>query len=274
MKKYLYVLPTLFTIVYVVFVGVCWVNNFNINKDALITISLIFAIPVILHLVQTIAALLDSVKKKKFIWTIVILLLNIIVLPYYTNKYMLNKIVLRNTIITYFISVIFMAALMGVYTATLVGKNTELVIKTIDGRAEFSLSSNWKKKDYPGYSLYAENNKKKTSFGVMTFDLRVFEGLSQDTILEDQKNYLATKVESIELLDDIKELKEKDKTIKTVVYKVKEADKKEYDVYVLSVITFTDDSDYVLYVFEQVSADNYGKYKNDLEEIIKEVKLK
>jgi len=163
---------------------------------------------------------------------------------------------------------------MGVYTMTLVGKNTALVVTTIDERAEFDLSSNWKVKDYPGYSLYAENNKKKTSFGVMAFDLRVFEGLTQDIILEDQKNYLAAKVESIELLDDVKELKENDKTIKTVVYKVKEIDKKEYDIYVLSVITFTEDSNYVLYVFEQVSSNNYEKYKNDLEEIIKEVKLK
>ena len=274
MKKYLYVLPTLFTIVYTAFIAICWLNNFNVNKDVIIVITLIFTIPIVLHLLQTIMALLDSIKSKRFVWTLIILLLNLIFLPYYTNKYMLNKVVLKNTIITYFISVVFMCALMSVYTLTLVGKNTELIVDTIDGRAEFSLSSNWMKKDYPGYSLYAENNKKDISFGVMTFDLRVFEGLTQDTILEDQKNYLATKVDSIELLDDIKEIKEVDKTIKTVVYKVKEIEKKEYDVYVLSVITFTEDSNYVLYVFEQVKADNYGKYKTDLEEIIKEVKLK
>lgn len=274
MKKYLYVLPTLFTIIYVVFVGVCWANNFNINKDAFITITLIFTIPVVLHIVQTIAALLDSIKNKKYGWTIVLLIFNIVMLPYYTNKYILKKVILKNTIITYLVSIIFMCTLMGVYTMTLVGKNTDLVVTTIDERAEFDLSSNWKVKDYPGYSLYAENNKKKTSFGVMAFDLRVFEGLTQDIILEDQKNYLAAKVESIELLDDVKELKENDKTIKTVVYKVKEIDKKEYDIYVLSVITFTEDSNYVLYVFEQVSSNNYEKYKNDLEEIIKEVKLK
>ena len=274
MKKYLYVLPTLLTIVYVAFIGVCWVNDFNINKDAIIVITLVFTIPIVLHLVQTIVALLDSVKNKRFIWTIIILLLNIIVLPYYTNKYVLKKVVLKNTIITYLISVIFVCALMGVYTLTLVGKNTELVISTMDNRAEFSLSSNWKKKDYPGYGLYAENNKKKLSFGVMTFDLKVFEGLNQSTILEDQKNYLATKVESIELFEEVKEIKESDKTISTVAYKVKELEKEKYDIYVLSVITFSEDSDYVLYVFEQVSADNYGKYKTDLEEIIKEVKLK
>ena len=186
MKKYLYVLPTLFTIVYAAFIGVCWVNNFNVNKDSIIVITLVFTIAIVLHLVQTVVALLDSVKNKRFIWTIIILFLNIIVLPYYTNKYVLKKVVLKNTVITYLISVVFMCALMGVYTLTLVGKNTELVVSTIDSRAEFSLSSNWKKKDYPGYSLYAENNKKKLSFGVMTFDLRVFEGLNQSTILEDQ----------------------------------------------------------------------------------------
>ena len=274
MKKYLYILPTLLTIMYITFIGVCWVYNFNINNNKLILISLIFTIPALLHLLQTISAILDSVKNNRIKWVPILLLFNIIVLPYYNYKYILKRVVLKNTIITYLISAIFLSALMGLYTITTIGKDTQLIITTTDGRSEFDLTSNWKKKSYPGYSLYAENGKNKISFGVSTFDLKVFEGYTLDGILEDQKNYLATKVDSLELFEEVKEEILDDKTIKHVVYKVKEKEDKEYSIYILSVITFKNDPDYVLYVFEQAKYNNYNKNKSELESIIKEVKLK
>lgn len=274
MKKYLYVLPTILTDMFLVFIGICWLNNFNINNKLLLIICAIFAIPVLLHVIQTLIDMLDSVKNKRIIWLPIILLFNIFVVPYYTNKYVLNKIVLKNTVITYVISAIFLCALMALYSLTIVGKNTELKITTIDGKAEFKLDTNWKKKDYAGYSLYAANSKKKIAFGVSTFDLKIFEGYTAAGILEDQKNYLATTVESLEIVGEVNETTTEDKIIKTSTYKAKEKENDKYSMYILSVVTFKSEPDYVLYIFEQVGEKNYSKYKSELENIVKEVKLK
>lgn len=274
MKKYLYVLPTILTDMFLVFIGICWVKNFNINNSSLTTICAIFAIPVLIHLIQTILGILDSVKNKRIVWAPILLLLNIIILPYYTNKYVLNKIVLKNSVITYFVSALFLCALMGIYTMTIVGKNTEVVIATIDGRAEFKLDSNWKKKDMRGYSLYVENNKKKLSFGVETFDLKVFEGYTIDGLLSDRENYLASMIDIVDVLSPKEEKEEEDKIIKTVTYKVKEKNADVYSIYILSVVNFKADEDYILYIFEQTDDDSYKKYKEDLYNVVKEVKLK
>ncbi|MBR3523679.1 MAG: hypothetical protein IKN87_03235 [Bacilli bacterium] len=274
MKKYLYVLPTILTDMFLVFIGICWMRKFDINDKLLIIICAIFALPILIHIIQTILDMLDSIKNKRIIWLPILLLFNIIILPYYTNKYVLNKIVLKNSIITYAVSAIFLCALMGLYAFTIVGKNTELKLSTIDGKAEFKLDTNWKKKDLSGYSLYAENNKKNMAFGVSTFDLKIFEGYTADGILEDQVKYLEKTVESTEIIKDIKEINENDKTIKTVSYKVKEKNKENYSIFILSVISFKDNTDYVLYVFEQSSEKKYNKNKKELEKIVKEVKLK
>ena len=274
MKKYLYVLPTILTDMFLVFIGICWLNNFNLNNKLLLIICGIFAIPVLIHIIQTLLDILDSIKNKRIIWLPLLLLFNIIIVPYYTNKYVLNKIVLKNTVITYLVSAIFLCALMGLYTMTIVGKNTELILTTIDGRAEFKLDSNWKKKDISGYSLYAENGKKKIGFGVETFDLKVFEGYTADNILTDRQNLLSNMVNIVEVLNDLNEIEENGKTIKTITYKVKDKKEEVFSVYVLSVVIFNDEPDYVLYIFEQVSDNNYSKYKNDLDSIVKEVKLK
>jgi hypothetical protein len=274
MKKYLYVLPTILTDMFLAFIGICWMKNFNLNDKLLLILCGIFAIPVFIHLIQTILGMLDSIKNKRIIWFPILLLFNVIILPFYTNKYVLNKIVLKNSIITYVISTIFLCALMCLYTFTIVGKNTDKVLSTIDGRVEFKLDSNWKQKELRGYSLYAENNKKKLAFGVSTFNLNVFEGYTPDGILEDNKNYLATTVDSFELLNNIESIITEDKVIKKVVYKAKEKESEVVNIYVLSVITFNADDKYVLYIFEQVSEKKYNKYKKELENIVKEVKLK
>ena len=274
MKKYLYVLPTILTDMFLVFLGICWMNKFNINDKLFIVICTIFALPILIHIIQTLLDMLDSVKNKRIIWLPVLLLFNIIILPYYTNKYVLNKIVLKNSIITYAVSTIFLCGLMCLYAITIVGKDTELKLITIDGKAEFKLDTNWKKKDIPGYSLYAENTKKKMAFGVETFDLRLFEGYTAESLLNDRTNLLTQKVDSIEQIGEINDFDESDKLIKTITYKVKEKESDNYNIFILSSITFKNNKDYMLYIFEESSEKKYNKNKKELEKIIKEVKLK
>ena len=91
---------------------------------------------------------------------------------------------------------------------------------------------------------------------------------------EDQKNYLATTVESLEIVGEVNETTTEDKIIKTSTYKAKEKENDKYSMYILSVVTFKSEPDYVLYIFEQVGEKNYSKYKSELENIVKEVKLK
>lgn len=274
MKKYLYVLPTILTTMYLTFIGICWLNNFNVNTKLLIVISVLFLIPILLHIEQTIAAIFDSAKNNRIKWLPILLIFSIIAVPFYTNKYILNKIILKNLVITYIVSTIFLCALIGLYAVTIVGKNTEKIITTSDGKAEFHLDSNWKEIKQPGYSLYAENKKKKIAFGVETFDLKIFEGYTAEGLLEDRKNLLNNKFESVELYSDLKSLKEEEKTIKTTAYKVKPYDSDSYSIYILSVVIFDKDPDYILYVFEQVDESKYSKNQKELNNVLNEVKLK
>lgn len=274
MKKYLYIIPSILTTIFLTFILVCGINKFNLNNGLIVFVCVIFALPFLIHLIQTINALIDAIKNKRIKWIIPLLLFNIIILPYYSNKYILNRIILKNSIITYIITTLFLSALMGLYTLTLIGKNVKIELITSDGKAEFMLDSNWHEKKEDGYSLYVENSKKGIAFGVLTYNMDMYETYTIDNILEDQKNYLGKKLDSMELYKDTVNITLNDKTAKTIEYKVKNKDEDRYSIYVLSVVEFNKNPNYVLYIFEKISENNYQNYDLDLRKVINEVRLK
>lgn len=274
MKKYLYIIPSLLTTVFLAFIVICGIYNFNLNSGLVVFICVLFFFPVLIHIIQTITAIFDAIRNKRLKWLLLLILLNIFVLPYYSNKYILNRIVLKNSVITYVITTLFLSALMGLYTLTLVGKNISRELVTSDHKAEFPLDNNWKEKKEDGYSLYAQNEKKGIAFGVLTYNMDMYETYTVDNILEDQKNYLAKKLESMVLYKDEITVTLNDRNIKTIEYKVKDKNEDKYSIYVLSVIEFNDNSNYVLYIFEKISEINYEKYDLDLRKVVNDVRLK
>ena len=271
MRKYYYVIPTLLTILYFMFMFVYIFSGFNMNTGLVIFVSVLFLLPMLAHFLQTIKCVLHAYKNKKMLWVFLLVLLNFFTLPYYGNRYRLNKVVFKNSVITYLVAVIFLSIITVLYSFTLVGENTDVKIDTSDQKVSFMVSNNWKEKNTDGYSIYAGYSDKNLALGVLTYDLTKYEDLNEDLIIEGQKNYLISQLGEFETYKEVYETKLDDKTIKTWEYLLK--DEKDNKVYKLSTIKFNKDENYIVYVFQALLENDYDKYNTELDDILKSAKL-
>lgn len=275
-RKYIYGIPTLLTTMYVVFLIMCGIYNFELNMGLFMFTTILCACPILAHIVQTIKSIIHAFNNDKKLWVLLLVFFNILLVPYYGNKYIMKKIILKNNIITYLVALVFLSALVVLLTLTKVGKNTEKIFTTRDDKVEFKINTLWEEKKTDGYSLYAECNKKKLSIGVLTFDMtgEYFENYTALNILEDQTNYLNSQLEIFELYKDKKTRHIKDKEITTIEYKGKGYNDKQTKIYKLSVVEFDNKENYVLYVFETVNAKKYKISNGELNKILDNIKLK
>lgn len=271
MRKYYYIIPTLLTILYFMFMFVYIFSGFNMNSGLVVFVGILFALPVLAHFLQTIKCILHAHKNKKMVWVILLVLFSFFTLPYYGNRYRLNKIVFKNSIITYLVAVIFLSIITVLYSFTLVGKNTDIKLTTSDRKVSFTVSNNWKEKATDGYSIYAGYSDKNLAFGALTYDLTKYEDLNEELIIEGQKNYLISQLGEFETYKDVYETKIDNKTIKTWEYLLK--DETENKVYKLSTIKFNDNENYIVYTFQALLETDYNKYNSELDNILKSAKL-
>ena len=271
MKKYIYAIPSLIMVMYLGFMAVYLLSGFNISDKNVIFASIIVVIPFIIYVYQIFRCVKDAIKDKMYLWIPLVILLGFIFVPYYGLKYEQDKIVLKNSIITYAVAFIFLLSLTILYALTLIGKKDYIILSTRDNNAELKFSKEWKEKN-TDYSIYASNEDKDMAFGVLTYDLSEFETYTIDNILEDQRLYLNNKLgTSLEQVGEPTSEELDDKVIKTIEYKAKLEDGNK--IYRLSTISFKE-SDYVLYTFSAVFEKDYDKYKKELIDINKSAKKK
>ena len=269
MKKYIYAIPSIIMIMYLGFMAVYLLSGFNISDKNVLFVSIIAFIPFIIYVYQIIRCVKDAIKDKMYAWIVLLVLCGFIFVPYYGVKYEQDRILLRNSIITYAISAFFLLSVTILYALTLIGKHDYIIVTTRDGNAEFKLSKDWKEKNTE-YSAYASNKDKDIAFAVLTYDLSEYETYTVDNILEDQKRYFDNKLGVI--LEQVSEPtvdELSDKTIKTVEYFAKLEDGNK--IYRLSTISFSNSS-YVLYTFSAVLEKDYNKVKDELSNINKSAK--
>lgn len=272
MRKYYYIIPTLLTILYAMFMFVYIFSGFNMNSGLVIFVSILFAFPVVVHFLQTIKCISHAIENKKTLWIFLLIFLNLIVLPYYGNKYRLKKTIFKNFVITYLVAVVFLSIITVLYSFTLVGKNTDMKLTTNDKKVSFEVNNTWKEKNTDGYSIYAGCQDKNLALGVLTYDLTKYENYTEADIIEGQKNYLASKLGTFELYKEEVVNSYEDKTVKTVEYLAKDEEEKN-KIYKLSIIKFNDNENYVIYIFQAMLEKDYDKYNSEMNEILKSAEL-
>ena len=271
MKKYIYAIPSLLIIMYISFIGVHVFSNYQISDKNVMFASILVIIPFMIYLYQVVRCVLDALRHKKYLWIPLLVIFGFIFMPYYGIKYEQDRIVLKNTIITYAVAFIFLSSIAILYAITLVGKRDNLVLVTNDDKVEFTFSKGWKEKK-TDYSVYALNDDKKLAFGVLTYDLSEFETYTIDDILDDQKRFLDSKLGiTLEKYSDKIQFAMDDKSITSLEY-IAKSESKEHTIYRLSVISFDKKNQYVVYTFGAVLEKDYEKYGNDLLDIIKSTK--
>ncbi len=147
--------------------------------------------------------------------------------------------------------------------------NKEFVTK--DGRVTFSADAKYVSSDKGEYDLYL-NKDKKQIVGIFTYNLSEYEEKTDKEILDKQVGGFIESRKNTTLLKKESTIEMDDKKITKIEYSGK-TDKSSECVYIFSVITFTNDPNYVIYVNEVILKSNYEKNISEMISILKSAKL-
>lgn len=235
--------------------------------------------------------IIKSNIKNKVLWIFLIILLNVIIIPYFYMKYVEKEDnITFNTILYVLPIVIYLIAFgLGLYVYTdlnnqRIAKQQEIEATrnyyvTKDNKTTFTFKYGYKKDDVGEYDLYVINSDKGIVFSAFTYDTRDYEQKTADEFLN--KGIEDIKVDKKNFLEFSKkeEIKEDNYLITTVSYqgqaevRTKNKVSTSSCIYKLSVITFDNDPNYLIYVIEVVTKANYDEYKDELFDILKSVSV-
>ncbi|MBQ9024371.1 MAG: hypothetical protein IJ105_04040 [Bacilli bacterium] len=142
---------------------------------------------------------------------------------------------------------------------------------TKDSRVTFSLDEKYKQEEKGEYDLYLNYNNEKI-VGVFTYNLNEYEQNSSKEILDNRaRSFLSTK-QNMKLFKKETKTELEDKTITTVEYSGK-TDKSSECVYIISVIDFKNDPNYVVYINEVILKNQYELNIREMNNILQSAKL-
>lgn len=150
-------------------------------------------------------------------------------------------------------------------------KEKEKQFNTKDNRVTFTAYKSYKAEDRGEFDLYLNKDSKQV-IGVFTYNLNEYEENSSKEILDKQISYYLERVSDIKLWKKEARYDMEDKVITKVEYMGK-TDKSDECVYVFAAIDFKADSNYVLYVQEVISKNNYETQIGEMNDILKSAKL-
>ena len=221
-------------------------------------LMIILAIIDIVLIIYFIKYIINSDIKKKPLWIILIIILNIFIMPYFCMKYMEKEEHLVFNTWLYIIPLILYLFVFGygtyvyndLYNQRLeqekIIKETKNYYVTKDNKTTFTFGYGYNKDDVGEYDLYVINKDKSI----------VLSAFSKKKEIKGD-NYLITTVS----YEGEAEVKTKNKVSTSDC------------IYKLSVITFDADPNYLIFVIEVVTKANYDQYKNELETILKSVSV-
>jgi hypothetical protein len=144
---------------------------------------------------------------------------------------------------------------------------------TKDNQIIFTFRHGYKKEDVGEYDLYVQNKAKKVVFSAFTYETKHYEQKSADDFINKGINDISKNKEKFEV-SKAKEVKEyDDKVITSVEYLGKTKESSDC-IYMISVISFKNKPDYLVYVVEVVTKNNYDLYGKELLEILESSKIK
>ena len=152
---------------------------------------------------------------------------------------------------------------------------TKKEFQTKDQRVTFSASEEFISQEQGEYDLYLtrkEKGKNRQALGVFTYYLNEYEENSIKQILDKQINYFLENKKNMKIFKKEYTTTLDDKTITTVEYSGN-ADTSTDCIYIISVIDFSADTNYVVYVNEIILKKDYEKVISQMKDILKSAKL-
>lgn len=152
---------------------------------------------------------------------------------------------------------------------------TKKEFQTKDQRVTFSASEEFISQEQGEYDLYLtrkEKGKNRQALGVFTYYLNEYEENSSKQILDKQINYFLENKKNMKIFKKEYTTSLDDKTITTVEYSGN-ADTSTDCIYIFSVIDFSADTNYVVYVNEIILKKDYEKVISQMKDILKSAKL-
>lgn len=251
----------------------------------LFIIICILIIVEMIYLINYIVTKLEMNILKKFLWILLILVLNVLIIPYFYTKYIIkeNKVLYKSLL--YLIPIIFFIIIFifgnNVYKTSINKINEERKrieeerndYTTKDNVSTFTFRHGYKQSEVGEYDLYVQNKAKKVIFAAFTYDTDKYEQKAVDDYLNKGISDVSAGKEKFELFKEKEVIDSDDKTITTVEYvgKTKES---SLCVYKISVISIKTKPNYYIYTVQIVTKSNYDLYIKEILEQLNSAKLK
>ena len=238
-----------------------------------------------IYLINYIVTKLEMNILKKFLWILLILVLNVLIIPYFYTKYIIkeNKVLYKSLL---YLIPIFFFIIIFIFGNNVCKTNINKINEerkrieeerndytTKDNISTFTFRHGYKQSEVGEYDLYVQNKAKKVIFAAFTYDTDKYEQKAVDDYLNKGISDVSAGKEKFELFKEKEVIDSDDKTITTVEYvgKTKES---SLCVYKISVISIKTKPNYYIYTVQIVTKSNYDLYIKEILEQLNSAKLK
>ena len=263
----------------------------NIETNLFVLLLIIYICILIVLSIASIYLMVEIIKEilkrkslgYKIINILVLVLFNILVIPFFYKKEILNERINKKYLIyVSYISILLIVFFItdNIYKKSLMKiniKEKELsevynLYKTKDDFATFKFKYGFIVKDVNDYDLYAIDNNRNLVVSVFNYDITNYEQKTHLDFINKSVNDLKSSKDKFEEYEKLKTENLPDRVVTTVSY-VGKSKNSSLCVYKFSLITFNDKPNNILYITEISIKDKYYKYKDELKEIVDSVKI-
>lgn len=295
-NKALFMLPSIFIFlliaafpIFKILTDIKKVENFYFSVGVIVYLLILILLLIILfieeiYLINYLITKLEMNIFKKMLWIVLLLGLNILIIPYFYMKYMTKEDKLLPKCLIYLIPMVLFSFIfffgLNSYNEDISKIKAERkrieeernTYKTKDGVVSFTFRHGYKDSVVGEFDLYVQNKSKKVILSAFTYETKRYEQKTPDDYINKGVSDLSQGKEKFEKTKDKEAIEKEDKLITTVEYTGKTKDS-SLCVYKVSVISFKNKPDYLVYVTEVVTEKNYKLYKSELMEILESAKI-
>lgn len=294
-SKALFIIPSVFTMLLIsvypvikILVDIKEIRNIYLSMGTIfylliLILLLLFAFAEIIYLFRYLYTNKFSLKTK-IIWSILLIVFNIFIIPYFYFKFVLKQEKILFPSLLYLIPMaIFLSIFMygsNVYEKALNEKKIERkkieeevnIYNTKDNIVSFSFGHGYVNKEVGEYDLYVINNEKNIVFTAFTYNTDNYEQKTADEFLAKGYSDVSKDKKTFDVYKEKEVISEEDKEITTISYVGKSTSSSDC-IYKISVIKYTAKPNYLVYTVSVVTKVNYDRFKNEINEILKNSKI-
>ncbi|MBO6195277.1 MAG: hypothetical protein J6O56_02880 [Bacilli bacterium] len=295
-NKVLFMIPSIFIFLFMslypifkIMVDVKNVQNvyFSLGSIVALLIFILLCIVVFIEIIYLINYLYTKIEMNvfyKLIWTVLLIALNVLIIPYFYMRYITkeSKLVLKSII--YLLPIIVLSAVFFYGYKSYIEDINKIkaerkrieeernTYNTKDNVVSFTFRHGYKQENVGEYDLYVKNNQKKVIFTVYTYDTTLYEQTTPDQYIAKGISDIGKDKEKFDVFKQKDIIDKEDRVITTVEYKGKTKES-SMCVYKISVISFKNKPNYLVYTVSVVTEKNYDLYIKEINEILNTSKI-